>query len=324
MLVQKLLSIAQVSGQAVLYILLALSVVSIGIIIERLVYFARRRIDAASVGPQGGRLSARGRRRRRARLSVDAARRRGRGRRATRSAGTPTAPTPSSEVLAGGTKERRKGYESGLLFLGTLGNNAPFVGLFGTVLGIVTAFRELAGAAGNAAGMNNVMSGIAEALVATAVGILVALPAVIAYNVFQKKTPGPRGERAVDRQPGPGADEEHQDGFHTAFAPARAATRRHARGGLAMAGTLGGGGGRRGDRSRGINVTPLVDVVLVLLIILMVSSTYIVAQSLKVQLPKSHATDGTADKPATVTLLKTGRPALERSRTPARRRSRAS
>jgi biopolymer transport protein ExbD len=55
-----------------------------------------------------------------------------------------------------------------------------------------------------------------------------------------------------------------------------------------------------------INVTPLVDVCLVLLIILMVSSTYIVAQSLKVQLPKSHSTDGTADKPATVTLLRTG------------------
>jgi biopolymer transport protein ExbD len=72
-----------------------------------------------------------------------------------------------------------------------------------------------------------------------------------------------------------------------------------------MAGTLGSGGGRRGIVS-GINVTPLVDVCLVLLIILMVSSTYIVAQSLKIQLPKSHATDGTADKPATVTLLKTG------------------
>jgi biopolymer transport protein ExbD len=72
-----------------------------------------------------------------------------------------------------------------------------------------------------------------------------------------------------------------------------------------MAGTLGGGGGKRGIVS-GINVTPLVDVCLVLLIILMVSSTYIVAQSLKVQLPKSHATDGTAEKPATVTLLKTG------------------
>jgi biopolymer transport protein ExbD len=73
-----------------------------------------------------------------------------------------------------------------------------------------------------------------------------------------------------------------------------------------MAGTLGGGGGRRGGMISQINVTPLVDVCLVLLIILMVSSTYIVAQSLKVQLPKSHATDGTAEKPATVTLLKSG------------------
>jgi biopolymer transport protein ExbD len=71
-----------------------------------------------------------------------------------------------------------------------------------------------------------------------------------------------------------------------------------------MAGTL--GSGKKGGMVTGINVTPLVDVVLVLLIILMVSSTYIVAQSLKVQLPKSHATDGTAEKPATVTLLKTG------------------
>jgi biopolymer transport protein ExbD len=56
----------------------------------------------------------------------------------------------------------------------------------------------------------------------------------------------------------------------------------------------------------GINVTPLVDVTLVLLIILMVSSTYIVAQTLKVQLPKAHASEGPADKPATVTLLRKG------------------
>ena len=73
------------------------------------------------------------------------------------------------------------------MFLGTLGNNAPFIGLFGTVLGIVTAFRELGAPGAATAGMNNVMGGIAEALIATAVGILVALPAVISYNVFQKK-----------------------------------------------------------------------------------------------------------------------------------------
>src|SRR6476660_7717178 len=75
-----------------------------------------------------------------------------------------------------------------------------------------------------------------------------------------------------------------------------------------MAATMpSGGGGRRGGQMiSGINVTPLVDVVMVLLIILMVSSTYIVAQTLKVQLPKARATDGTADKPTTVELLKDG------------------
>jgi biopolymer transport protein ExbD len=73
-----------------------------------------------------------------------------------------------------------------------------------------------------------------------------------------------------------------------------------------MAGTLSSGGGRARTIAA-INVTPLVDVVLVLLVILMVASTYIVAQTLKVQLPKAHATDGTADKPSTVQLLKDGR-----------------
>lgn len=73
-----------------------------------------------------------------------------------------------------------------------------------------------------------------------------------------------------------------------------------------MAGGANMGGGRRAGMISGINVTPLVDVVLVLLIILMVSSTYIVAQTLKVQLPKSKASDGSAEKPTTVTVMKTG------------------
>jgi biopolymer transport protein ExbD len=72
-----------------------------------------------------------------------------------------------------------------------------------------------------------------------------------------------------------------------------------------MAGTMGSGRGR-GSTIAAINVTPLVDVVLVLLIILMVASTYIVAQTLKVTLPKSKSTDGTADKPQTVAILPDG------------------
>jgi biopolymer transport protein ExbB/TolQ len=70
----------------------------------------------------------------------------------------------------------------GLNFLGTLGANAPFIGLFGTVLGIIHAFKDLALAEGG--GGPAVMAGIAEALVATAVGLLVAIPAVVMYNYF--------------------------------------------------------------------------------------------------------------------------------------------
>jgi biopolymer transport protein ExbB len=86
--------------------------------------------------------------------------------------------------------------ERRLAYLGTLGNNAPFIGLFGTVVGVIHAFEELGhGAAGHgqSAGAANqvasaaVMSAIAEALVATAVGIAVALPAVAAYNFLQRR-----------------------------------------------------------------------------------------------------------------------------------------
>jgi biopolymer transport protein ExbB len=89
--------------------------------------------------------------------------------------------------------------ERGLAFLGTLGNNAPFIGLLGTVIGVVGAFEELGHAApGHGTGVGAasqvasqaVMSSIAEALVATAVGLLVALPAVAAYNFFQRRIAG--------------------------------------------------------------------------------------------------------------------------------------
>ena len=73
-----------------------------------------------------------------------------------------------------------------------------------------------------------------------------------------------------------------------------------------MAGTLNTGSRGRGMIS-GINVTPLVDVVLVLLIILMVSANYIVSRSLKVDLPKTAASDGSPDKPSAITLTKEGK-----------------
>ena len=72
-----------------------------------------------------------------------------------------------------------------LVVLGTMGNTAPFIGLFGTVIGIIKAFRDLALA--GAGGPAVVAKGIAEALVATAGGLAVAIPAVIVYNYFMRK-----------------------------------------------------------------------------------------------------------------------------------------
>lgn len=72
--------------------------------------------------------------------------------------------------------------KKGLGFLATIGSTAPFVGLFGTVAGIINAFRNIA--ATGSGGMSVVSGGIAEALVTTALGIFVAIPAVAAFNYF--------------------------------------------------------------------------------------------------------------------------------------------
>ncbi len=75
-----------------------------------------------------------------------------------------------------------------LTVLGTLGSITPFIGLFGTVIGVMHAFKDLAGATASTAGASVVAAGIAEALVNTAAGLFVAIPAVIAYNYFLSKT----------------------------------------------------------------------------------------------------------------------------------------
>ena len=183
-LMQKLVFVAQLASSAVLYVLLALSVISIGVIIERWWFFRRRRIDVDAMSDDLRRLLAK--------KDVATARKTLAASESVEAAIIVEAldwwdqgPDAVEQILVRAIRSRRKRFEAGLLFLGTLGNNAPFIGLFGTVLGIVTAFRELGTAQMGA--MGNVMGGIAEALIATAVGILVALPAVIFYNVFQKK-----------------------------------------------------------------------------------------------------------------------------------------
>ena len=109
----------------------------------------------------------------------------------------PRGPHAAEEAMAGASALQRTRLERRLAFLGTVGNNAPFIGLLGTVIGIVAAFDELSREA-SAAGANpsaasaaasvsaTLQAHISEALVATAVGLFVAIPAVAAYNYFQR------------------------------------------------------------------------------------------------------------------------------------------
>src|SRR5262249_13072024 len=100
----------------------------------------------------------------------------------------------AEEAMAGAAALQRMKLEKRLVYLGTLGNNAPFIGLFGTVIGVVQAFDELgkashAGVGAQAApamAPQAVMASISEALVATAIGLFVAIPAVAAFNAFQR------------------------------------------------------------------------------------------------------------------------------------------
>lgn len=102
----------------------------------------------------------------------------------------------AQEAMEGASALQRLKLEKRLAFLGTLGNNAPFIGLLGTVIGIVAAFDELskvkmAAAAGSTQlAPEAVMARISEALVATAIGILIAIPAVAAFNAFQRVVRG--------------------------------------------------------------------------------------------------------------------------------------
>ncbi len=169
-------------SQWVLWLLIGLSFIAVAVMLERIVFFALERTpgkaleDALSRVRQGdykgGLAALTGKRSMQvtvARACLDNA-----------DAGAAAVHEYSQGAIDG----ERLRYERGLAFLGTLGNNAPFVGLFGTVLGIIRAFHDLS--QNTSAGSEAVMAGIAEALVATGVGLLVALPAVAAYNAFAR------------------------------------------------------------------------------------------------------------------------------------------
>lgn len=189
-LTQKLLSFALLGAEWVLWLLIILSVASVAIMIERALYFNGLRIDFEELADSLRRLLVKG--------DFEGARKKAKG---TRGVEAEVALVGLQEVERGpeavaaammGAKSRIKlNLERNLAFLGTLGSNAPFIGLFGTVLGIIKAFKDLAlsqgGGAQAAGGIAAVMTGISEALVATAVGLLVAIPAVVAFNIFNRK-----------------------------------------------------------------------------------------------------------------------------------------
>ena len=177
----------------VLYFLGGLSLISIAIMLERFLLFRRlgmdlkttaERLDAKLAnGDRAGAIDELGRTR-----SVPGA---------IAAAGLRLAdrgPAAAEKAMESAVALERNRLERWLAYLGTVGNNAPFVGLFGTVIGVVGAFERLgqgtagkaATAAASQAANQAVMASIAEALVATAIGILVALPAVASYNYFQR------------------------------------------------------------------------------------------------------------------------------------------
>jgi biopolymer transport protein ExbB len=178
---QKITTLAQHGTTWVLWLLIALSVTAIAIVLERAVLFWSSRDDIAKLRRELRQLLTRGQ---------------------TEAAQKMLERSPSYEARiasvgleidgSASAEERMRAegeivrlrMEQNLSFLGTLGNNAPFVGLLGTVIGIVRAFRELEHSQGRVSAA--LMTEVGEALVATAVGLLIALPAVAFFNLFQR------------------------------------------------------------------------------------------------------------------------------------------
>jgi biopolymer transport protein ExbB/TolQ len=181
-LIKTLLDLPVFQSEWVLWLLLGLSLVSVAIMVERWFFYWRRRIDVDSVRRD---LEIRlekgdfdGAAKLLAKYDCLEANVVREGLRAY-----DKGPESVEDLMVGALGRERGRYERRLDFLATLASNAPYIGLFGTVLGIVRSFKDLA--ANMADASTGVMAGIAEALIATAVGLLVAIPAVVAYNVFR-------------------------------------------------------------------------------------------------------------------------------------------
>jgi biopolymer transport protein ExbB/TolQ len=183
-LTREFVAFAQLGASWVLWLLVVLSVLSIGVMIDRALWFRGRELDTEQLV-----------RELRGAMQRDEVER--------FEAKYKDTPSPAAQVALRGLAERSRGASAvaeamqgervrwrsaadrHLIVLGTLGNNVPFVGLFGTVLGIVDAFEHLR--EHTLAAQDETLDLIARALAATAFGLLVAIPAVVAYNYFTKR-----------------------------------------------------------------------------------------------------------------------------------------
>jgi len=178
---ERLTAFAMLGAEWVMWLLVLLSIVVLAIVLERTYYLITTRDDIASLKAallkllrandlEGAKKRLRASKSFEARVAlagidahVDGA-------------------ASAEERMEGENSLAKLAMERNLAFVGTVGNNAPFVGLLGTVIGIIRAFHELDASQGQVSA--GLMSEIGEALVATAIGLLVAIPAVAFFNLF--------------------------------------------------------------------------------------------------------------------------------------------
>jgi biopolymer transport protein TolQ len=183
----KFFAISQVAHEVTLWLLVVLSILSLAFILERFFTLSRIRKDSAKISDRVREILQSNNLNELEEMARDKSTLEGRalsfGLRHVRERGM----GGLEEIFDSFAAIERPVLDRYLGFLATVGSNAPFIGLLGTVFGVMDAFHGLANSQGEASA---VMGGISKALLATAVGLMVAIPAVIAYNYFQKQVKG--------------------------------------------------------------------------------------------------------------------------------------
>lgn len=178
------LEFSQLGANWVLWLLIGLSVLSLGIVIDRFIWFRSRESEVEAFLRELRGAYERGELERfqtkhkadasiPVQVAIHGLEQRDSG------------PDAVAEAMNAERARWRRAGDRNLMILGTLGNNVPFVGLFGTVLGVMNAFLLLSSKSANAE--KEVFDQIAEALAATAFGLIVAIPAVAFFNYFTRR-----------------------------------------------------------------------------------------------------------------------------------------